>query len=150
MASYQVELYVLAHTPRRRGEFTRTIRLPFVPAEGMSIVLQDDPEDGEGDVVRSVRWLHRDRKFLCHVGDDYEEDDSAWEHVVRDYERRGFRLQEEGFWVEAGTGGLRPVNPEEAGEPCPASERVALGGHEGCPAAPTRPAADSGPQRGDF
>jgi hypothetical protein len=113
---YDVDLLVFARTPRRCGYFVRTIRLPFVPAAGMAVVLQDGPDEGEGEPIQSVRWLCKEQRFVCHTGDDFEGDDARWDDLVRHYEGRGYRLVDEGLWVEEETCPLRAISPEVAGE----------------------------------
>src|SRR5436305_5255972 len=100
MVPYGVELYVFARTPARCAPLVRTVRLPFVPAAGMTLVLEDGPDEGEGDLIQSVCWLHKEQRFVCHTGDDFEEDDDAWEALVRHYQGRGYRLAEDGAWAE--------------------------------------------------
>ena len=64
MVSYEVELYVFARTPARRAPFVRTVRLPFVPVAGMSLVLEDGPDEGEGELIQCVCWLHKEQRFV--------------------------------------------------------------------------------------
>ena len=112
MVSYEVELYVIARTPARRAPFVRTVRLPFVPAAGMSLVLEDGPDEGGGELIQSVCWLHKEQRFVCHTGDDFEQDDAAWEALVRHYRERGYRLAEDGVRVEEAPPPLRAVNDD--------------------------------------
>jgi hypothetical protein len=57
-----------------------------------------------------VRWLCKEQLFVCHTGDDFEEDDARWESLVRHYEGRGYRLVDEGLWVEEETCPLRALS----------------------------------------